>query len=379
MMDENVSNFKLEYRISNNSNRELLVKTQGGLNYIIRKSKQLTHPDNQHRRVWIKLSNVKFDDLWLEPKDARTRFDAKLLELLKIEASRIHGDNALSYKKFSHDISVVIDLTGNLADEREIIHSDILGISLFADEGQVGMAPMTSPDFTLAELFDAGKDAREDQPNGGLHYFIYLNDPFSVRQPIYTNVMGKAVQVPVVQNPTKPGGLYVGLSYGNSPPHKAYYSFDRLTKEDLDFLGLFQTKELCSAMAGNTDRVISAENKVKDNFKVINGLQSERANLEGLLEKSSLSVAKLGEELTQVRAEHRQEVQQIKNDHRMELLKQYMSQEALKARSDIKDSVTKANTDLEKKRSNANNWGEIAKAITAISSIVVTGYKLYTS
>jgi len=378
-MDTNVSNFKLEYRISNNSNKELVVKTQGGLNYIIRKAKQLTHPDNQHRRVWIKLSGVKFDDLWLDPKSARTRFDAKLLANLKVEQERIGKEGALSYKKFSHDMQFVIDLTGDLADEQEIIHSDILGISLFADSGQAGVAPITSPDFTLEQLFEAGRDAREDQPEGGLHYFVHINDPLSTRQPVYTNVMGKAVQVPVVQDPTKPGGLYVGLSYGNSPPHKAYYSFDQLTKDDLDFLGLFQTKELCSVMAGNTERTITAENKVKNNSKVIDALQGEKLKLEDLLEKTSQSVAKLGEELSQVRADHRLEVQQIKNDHRMELLKQAVSQDASKARSDIKDSVHKANMELDKKRSNANNWGEIAKAIGAIGSIVVTGYKLYTS
>lgn len=377
-MESNISNFKLEYRISNNSNNELVVKTQGGLNYIIRKAGEYAHPNSQSRKVFIKITGVKFKDLWLDPKNARTRFDMKVLELLKIEADKVKTLDEMSYNKFSHNLSVVVTLSTSLADENDIIHSDILGISLYSDKEAARVSPICSPEFTLNQLLDGGKDVRSNQPNGGLHYFVYLNDPLSKMRPLYTNVMGKAIQVPIVNEPAKPGGLYIGFQNSNLLPQTIYYTFDELGKDELDSLGLFQTREEC-ALGGNTERALSAENKLKSNYKVIENLQGDKAKLEDLLIKSEQSVAKLGNELLQAKAEHRQEIIQMKNDHKMDLLKNQMSQEALKASGVIKETVAKANMELDKKRNNANNFGEVAKAVGAIASIVATGYKLYTS
>lgn len=377
-MENNISNFQLEYRISNNSNKELIVKTQGGLNYIVRKSKALVHPDNQHRRVFIKITNAKFDDLWLDPKCARTAFDRKVMEELKEEANRIGTASDFSYRSFSHTMSVTIRLTSDLSDENGIIHSDILGASMFSSEEQANVAPITSPEFTLEQLFDVSTEARDDQPKGGLHYFIYINDPLSVQQPIYTNVMGKATQVPSVQEKDKPAGLYVGLSYGNVPPKKLYYSFDRLEKADLDMLGLFKTREECE-LGGNTARALSAEAKLKDNIKAVEKLQSSYSNVVELLDKAEQSVAKLGMDLVQTKADHRIEITQLKNDHRMELMSHQFNQNALKAKSDIKDSIVKANQELDKKRNSTISWVEVVKAVGVVSTTLLTGYKLLTS
>jgi len=377
-MDNSVSNFKLEYRISNNSNSELIVKTQGGLNYIIRKSKQLVHPDSQHRRVFIKLLGVKFDDLWLEPKSARTKFDRLVLEELKKEASRINTADDFSYRTFSHDMNVCIRLTSDLADENGIIHSDILSVSMFSSQEQANVAPITSPEFTLEELFEAATEAREGHPPSGLHYFIYLNDPMSTRRPIWTNVMGKAVQVPVTHDTSKPAGLYVGLSYSNTPPHAQYYSFDRLEKADLDFLGLFTTREEC-ALGGNTERALSAEGKLKDNLKDMGKLREDYSTVVDLLDKANFNVAKLGMDLTQLKADHRSEVQQLKQDHRLELTNQQFAQNALKVKGDIKDTITKANMELDKKRTSTTSWVEVVKATGVVVTTLLTGYKLLTS
>lgn len=377
-MENNVSNFQLDYRISNNSNTELIVKTQGGLNYIVRKSRALVHPDNQHRRVFIKVSNVKFDDLWLDPKCARTAFDRKVMEELKKESDRINTASDYAYRTFSHDMTATIRLTQDLADENGIIHSDILGVSMFSSEEQANVAPISSPEFTLEQLFNVEIEARDGQPKGGLHYFIYLNDPLNTQQPIYTNVMGKAVQVPSVQEKNNPAGLYVGLSYGIAPPKKLYYSFDQLSKADLDMLGLFKTREECE-LGGNTARALSAEAKLKDNIKAVEKLQNSYSTVVDFLDKAEQSVAKLGMELTQAKADHRIEINQLKNDHRMELMSQHFNQNALKAKSDIKDSIVKANLELDKKRNSAISWVEVVKAVGVVSTTLLTGYKLLTS
>lgn len=377
-METPISCFRLEYRISNNSNTALIVKTQGGVNYIIRKNKQLVHPDNQHRRVHVKLSNVRFDDLWLDPGKARTAFDRKLFDELRKEANRIGTADDYQYRTFSHDLSVVVPLSSSLADENDIIHSDVLGITLFSSEDQANVAPITSPEFTLEQLFNIDTEARKDQVEGGLHYFIYLNDPARTQNPIWTNVMGQAKRVPVLGDTNKPAGLYVGLAYGNNPPDSAYYSFDRLTKADLDILGLFKTRDECE-MGGNTERALQAEGKLKNNLKDMERLQNNYSSVTELLEKAELRVAELGTELSQLKADHRLEIRQLKEDQRMELMRQQFDHSTLKAKHDIKESIVKANVELDKKRSNSVSWVEVMKAAGVLSTTLLTGYKLLTT
>lgn len=378
-MTNQVSSFKLDYRISNYSSHELVVKTQGGLNYIIRKQQHLVAPNKTSRQVCVKLSGVNHDDLWFDKKYTRTNFDKALIAALEEEMEKYKKGNLyITTGNYIQDIFVTVGLTIDLGDEYGIIHSDILGISLFKDIDQANVAPVSSPGFVLERLFEMAQCNNVALPKGGLHYLIYINDPQSRLNPLWTNVMGKAVQVPTVADDSKPGGLYVGLRYSNLEPQELYYTFEELTAKQLDEIGMFSSREACTA-GGNTERAISAEKKLANNIKAMDNLISDREKLEEALEKSESNVAKLAEELSQATVDWRLKEQQLKNDHRMELFKEKMSMDILKAQGSVKDLVTKANQDLDKKRSTANNWGEIAKAATALGTLFVGVYKLYTS
>ncbi|MNM40520.1 hypothetical protein D3C81_513210 [compost metagenome] len=374
-MDNEVSGFRLEYRISNMSNSEMVVKTQGGLNYIIRKSKALVHTPK--RTIYVKLPQARFSDLWLDTTSARSQFDQRLLQELEKERQRYQENNDLLFNNFSYDLTVCIQLTESLAEpETDVIHSDILGLTLFPTGESAGISALNTTDYTLQQLFAEAME--EQQPAGGLHYFIYLNDPLSIEQPLYVNVMGKAIQVPVVKDTSKAGGLYIGLNHGNATPHQLYYSFDKMDKDTLTYVGLFRTKAEAS-MGGNTERYLAAENKIKENNKLILSLQADYEKVVDQLSESQCRIAELGTELTHCKASHKHELQQVKNQHILEMSRLQITNELTKGRGEIDKMITKANTDFTKQRSTANNWGEIAKAVGAIAGVVITGYKLCTS
>lgn len=377
-MDKSISSFKLEYQISNYSNDELIVKTQGGLNYIIRRQERMVSRNYVSREVTIKISGVKVDDFWLDDRLAQTAFDKALLKDLAESIEKHRNNNRMLADVFTSDFYVKIFLSGSLADENEVIHSDILGISLYNSMEAANIAPLNSHGFVLQELFEQAHEFAMEKPRGGLHYFIYLNDPLSKLNPIYTNVMGKAVRVPVVQDISRPAGLYVGLQYGSNEPQELYFTCDELTKESLGKHGLFETMEEC-AMGGNTERALIAEKKLVDNSKAMGGLLKDKTSLEDSLRKTQAEVNSLAEELRLATTNHRNETDKLKHQQAMALYLRDINATATTAQSQIKDSVTKANQDIEKKRNSANSWGEIAKAVAAVTTCAVTVYKLYTS
>lgn len=377
-MNNSISSFKLEYHISNYSNDELIVKTQGGLNYIIRRQERMVSRNYVSREVMIKISDVKVDDFWLDNRFAQTAFDKALLKELGESIERHRTNNRLLADVFTSEFHVKIFLSGDLADENEVIHSDILGISLYNSMEAANIAPLNSHGFVLQELFEQAHEHAMEKPKGGLHYFVYLNDPLSKLNPIYTNVMGKAVRVPVVHDISRPAGLYVGLQYASIEPQELYFTCEELTKESLGKHGLFETMEEC-AMGGNTERAIIAEKKLADNSKAMGGLLKDRTTLEESLRKSQAEVNGLAEELRQATANHRNETERLKSQQAMALYLRDMTATAASAHNQIKDTVIKANQDIEKKRNSANSWGEIAKAVAAVTTCAVTVYKLYTS
>lgn len=379
MTSSGISGFKLDYRISNHSNKDLIVKTRGGMNYVVRKSRNFISPGGARRIVFIKMVGVHLSSFWFNEDLCRNEMDKLIVSQVKGEIERRGKQVSLISSEFQQEISMQIDLTDSLADVNGAIQSEILGLNLYPSADQADLEPSGSPEFSLGELLESAKELQEERADKALYYFSYLNDPKNVLEPLYVNLMGKPSELPISKDPDTPGGLYIGLAVGNSPPDLLYYSFDRLTKEMLFSLGIFKTMEECSQTAGNTDRVITAENKLKERGKEVNTLQSENKVLKESLTKSDSSVAKLAEELMQVKAEHRHEIQQLKNDHRLESMKNQMGQELQKAQGAIKETVSRANMELDRKRSTANNWGEIAKAVAAIATIVVTGYKLYSS
>ena len=378
-MDTEVNSFKLNYRVINRSSEELVVKAKGGLGYIIRRSKEPSYSSQQ--QVHVTLPQIIIANLLVDENAALTRFDRKLLKAIRLERDRLKDCEGNFADLFSQEINVLIALTSPLVEKNNAIHSEILGISLYRGAENAAQPALNTPTFTLHELC-ATVLGDQPLPEGGLHHFIYINDPRRESGPFYTNVMGKAIEVPAVYDETREPGLYTGVMYGNIPPDVLFYRFSGLDAKIVESLGLFLSKSACEH-GGNTERAQIAESKVKDITKEVGRLKDQATGLADLLTKSEVVNSRLAKDLTQSRQDHKTEVAQVKHEHRLEMsqLKHHtkVSGDIFKYESRIKDTVNKASLELVKQKGSANNWGEFAKAVGAISGIAFTGYKLFTS
>jgi len=367
--------FFLEYQIANRSNREMVVKTRGGLNYIIRRSKNLVHRED--RRVYVKLSNARLDGLLLDSRVARTPFDKLLLERIE-EARKKAIDASLLNSGFAQDISTSIELDASLRDpETDAITSDILGISLFPNEDGIDVPALGTPDYTLRELFDDAIEASGSRSS--LKYSVFVNDPANQQKTYYVNVMGKAMAVPVERSLSEASGVYVGVRIGENLPNTLFYSFDTLDASTMGMIGLYSSKVDALQGGGNTERCVAAEAKLKELSAANQKLAVDYERLNGFFLDKEEQVLELGSELAQIKQVHKQEIYHLKQSHQQELQKLQTGFEMTKVRNEMDKMLVKANTDFIRQRNSVNNWGEIAKAVGAIAGVVATGYKLYTS
>lgn len=378
-MENDISAFKLTYRIVNRSSQELVVRAKGGLGYIIRRAKEPSY--SEQRQVHVTLPQVIMANLLIDENAALTLFDKKLLKAIRVDRDRIKESDTVFFDMFSQDINVIIALTSSLVEKNDAIHSEILGITLYNGAENANQPALNTPSFTLQEL--AGTILGETAlPKGGLHQFIYVNDPRRQCNPMYANVMGRAVEVPVVYDEGIQPGLYIGILHGNETPQTLYYTFEGLDTKLMEAKGLYSTKAACES-GGNTERALTAENKAKDFSKELVKAKDHATGLQELLQKSETVNSRLGKDLAQSRQDHKTEVAQLKHEHRLEIsqLKHQtkVSGDIFKYETRIKDTVAKANMEFVKHKSSVNNWGEFAKAVGAIAGVAFTGYKLFTS
>jgi hypothetical protein len=378
-METEISSFKLNYRIVNRSSQEMVVRAKGGLGYIIRRAKEPSY--SEQRQVHVHIPQVVMANLLIDENAALTLFDKQLLRGIRKDRDRLKDSDTGFFDMFSQDINVVIALTSSLVEKNDAIHSEILGITLYNGMENANQPSLNTPPFTLQELCKATL-GDQPLPKGGLHYFVYVNDPRRESDPLYTNLKGRAVEIPVVYDDEKQPGLYTGLMYGNESPVILYYTFEGLDAKIVESLGLFRSKTACEN-GGNTERALNAENRVKDLGKEIGKLKEQNTDLQDLLDKSEGANGRLTKDLAQARLDHKTEVVQLKHEHRVEMsqLKHQtkVSGDIFKYESRIKDTVNKASLELVKQKGSANNWGEFGKAMGAVAGIAFTGYKLFTS
>lgn len=369
--------FRLTYDITNMSSKQIIVKAKGGLSYLIRKPLEASwYPGAM---IDIKFDRLYVGDFSFDKSAARSKFDRLLIDKIQAHLSFVSSKESHVDIRQYHDFGVTIKLNRDVVEdlEGEPIHSDILGITLYNREENTGdLYPLNTPDYTLNDLMKWGI-GESDEP-GGLHYYVYLNDPLSVQNPLYTNVMGKAVMVPTVREMNKDHGLYVGLAYGNSLPKKLFYTFDHLCDETLGFLGIFKTKAECE-MGGNTERAMTAEKKVVELNKQLSSANNEISKLKDLVDENVRKSVELGIELTHLKSAHRLELMQARNERQLEVNRLQINNDATKVRSEMDKTLSKANLEFTRQRASANNWGEVAKAVGAIATVFAAGYKLCTS
>lgn len=374
-MDPEVNSFRLNYRIENRTNEEIIVRAKGGLGYIIRRSKEPTY--NKRRRIHVQIPSVILENLLIDEVSALTLFDKELLKNIARERDRIKVRDTFEYNTFTHDINVSILLMAELVEKNDAIHSEILGITLYVGGGNANQPSLNTPSFTVRELCEISL-GDQPPPEGGLHYFIYLNDPRRVRSTLYANILGKATEIPVVTDHVRLPGLYIGVMYGKESQVTPYYTLDSLDKKTLESLGLFETRTDCE-LGGNTERALTAENRARDALKELSKAKLEIVDLGEQLTKADEAHGRLTKELSTARYDHKNEITMLKHEFKMEINQLKYQGEMFKYETRMKDTANKANMDFIKQKSSVNNWGELAKAVGAVATVAFTGYKLFTS
>lgn len=378
-MDASINTFRLNYRIENRSNEEMIIKARGGLGYIIRRQKEPTF--RPRRVIHVHIPTVILDNLLIDPKEAFSLFDKELLKKISAERDRIKVKDSFQYEVFSHDINVTISLTTDLVEKNDAIHSEILGITLYASGKHVNQPGINTPSFTIQELCEITL-GDQPAPEGGLHCCIYLNDPKCEIGILYTNILGKAVVIPTVSDLIRDPGLYIGVMYGKDSQVTPYYTLDSLDKKTLEALGIFKNKAECEE-GSNTERTLAAENKAKETGKELGKAKIDLLDLREQVVKLNDSTTRLTKELAQAKHEHKTEVTMLKHEFKLELSQvkhtAKMTGEMFKYETRMKDTANKANMDFIKQKSSVNNWGEFAKAVGSVATVAFTGYKLFTS
>lgn len=377
-MEMEHGSFKLNYRIVNKTRHELIVRAKGGLGYIIRKCKEANF--SADRTIYVEMTSVYFNNLIIDEKAALTLFDKRLLKEIKLEVERIRNANNCTPDVFPHNVMVSIKLGDHLVERNDAIHSEILGITLYPNAEHADAPAMNTPGYVLKELLETKAEGMET-PKGGLHCFIHVNDVRRVSNPYFMNIMGQALEVPIVNDPDRESGIYIGMVYGNEIPHTVFYTFEGMDKSTRESVGLFLTKAECE-LNGNTERLLKAERKVVDHTKEIHRLVESSQTLQQLLDKSTENNVELNKTLSQVRLDNKAEMNVLKHEHWVELsqLKHQskMTGDIFKFETRVKDTVSKANMDFVKQRSSVNTWGEFTKAFGAIAGLAFTGYQLFT-
>jgi predicted RNase H-like nuclease (RuvC/YqgF family) len=204
-----------------------------------------------------------------------------------------------------------------------------------------------------------------------MYYVVYVNDPHRVTKPFYTNLGGKAIEIPVAYETGQQSGLYIGLKNSNSPQESQCYRFDELNDKLLDSIGIFKSKQ--SALeSGNTERYLNSETRNKEMQKENGRLKETNELLATNLQKTEERATRLTLDLSQLKSEHSIEIKGIKSHEKI-------SFDIFKHESRVKDTINKANMDYVKQRSEQNNWTDLAKAVGTLAGIAFTGYKLLSS
>jgi len=378
-MATELNSFQLKYRVTNISNKEIIVKVKGGLSYIVQRGQEATYISEQ--QIHVVIENVYLDNLMIDVNAALTKLDKSILAEMSKEQERLRKSNSDYHIRMPVTLQVQLDLHQGMVERNNAIHSELLGITLYLGSSNMDQPCLNTPAFTMQELFENPGD-ESIQGKAALHYFVYINDPNRVSKPLYTNIMGKSTEVPIDYDANKQPGLYVGISRGIEPRGTQYYAFGELDDQKLTHLGLFKTKAECDA-GGNTERFLTAESKNRELNKDINSMRTQIENLSETLAKSESNVFRLTNDMTKLKDEHKIELNTIKLEHRIEAntLKHSgkMASDLFKFETRIKDTVNKANTELVKQKGAQNSWGDFAKAVGTLAGVAITGYKLLTA
>lgn len=359
-----ISNFNLSYEVCNQSNEMLVIKMKGGLSYLVRKTAEPTYRNTTY--VIARLEKINLEDLKILPESALTKLDKKILEQLKEQQERLTSASNY-YPTMSYSLMARVDLGSQLVEGDEAIHSEMLGITLYIGEGGINKPALNTPEHTIGRLLD------KNIQNGSLSTNIYLNDPKKVLGTLYTNVLGRGREIPVIRNTDNTPGLYISYSNNNLPDNK-YYTIAELTESKLTELGVFLTKHECEK-GGNTERFLEAEKFGNETKKKLDLTFDKLRATENNLKRAEDTVSKLNVDLTQ-----------LKHEHKLEIANMKINNSTIKGAFDLykyeakfKEMLHKSQTETLKTKNESSNWTDIAKSFATVAGVAFTGYQIFSS
>lgn len=361
---ENVYNsFSLSYNVDNQSNEVMVIKLKGGLSYLVRKSKEPTY--STARLLTVRLNSIYLKDLKIDTTMALTSLDKAILEKMKEEQNRLTDDKDVFYGYFTNNIFLTVSLTQELVEADDGIHSEMLGVTFYIGADSLNKPALNTPSHTIKQIVSRNLIKDSLQAN------VYLNDPKKTFQTLYTNVLGVSREVPVIYNPDETPGLYITFS-NNNIPSSQFYTFSELDKGKLETLGFFSSKSECDK-GGNTDRYLTAENRIKDLNKTVDSLKDKLSIAEANFNRSEITNSKLNTELLQQKHEHKLEIANLK----IGTSQAKFSLEAVKYEAKFKEMVSKSQIDFLKQKSSTGGWVDAASALATVAGIGFTGYRLF--
>lgn len=370
--------FKIEREIVNNSaSLDLVVIHKGGLRYIIPKKKEANFDKDQF--IVISFTNLMIREIEVDPSQALTRLDKEILEKLQTKLNELRNQPN-HYPDFPVRVDISVKLMAHQANDRGAIHSEMMGLTFYSGRGNIDKAPMNVPSSSLA---DALNQVHNNNMRTSVSYCAYVVDPQVTQKPFYVNVMGRATEVPVAVDEQATPGLYIGISIGDRPLETAFYSFDNLSKDRLEGLGVFSSK--AEAMAnGNTERYLEAEKTVSELTKVLANKNKLLEDTTGRLEQSEKQVEKLDNHITHLKQSHSFEVVKLKQDikaaqdkHARDDYSNKERMDRLKDDANQRESRYKHTIDQMKQKSRMSFVVEMLKGLGAISGLIFAGIRLF--
>lgn len=385
-MSFSVGGFKLDYQIINESNTDMVIKYTGGLGYILEKRKDLQFSTSWE--IVVKLSGVRLDNLLIDPSSALTPLDEEILKGLKEHAEKIAGDkDGYYFKTNSENIFIRIQMSPDKAQSfadkySDGIHSELLGFTLYNGREHLHKPCMSSPAYVMTQLCNQGKE-RSEVPDA-LHTYLFINDPYYVYRPLFTNLLGGVKEIPTLREKGRNAGLYVGISNNVNLQRNLFYTFGDLeaNPKSLEELGIFLQRSDCE-QGGNTERYITAENRSKELGKELGQVKDKLFSATNSLATMEATNSKLTNEISTLKNEHKAEIHQLKFTMTTEL-NQLKHQTQLiqtmgKYEDRVKETINKGNIESLKNKAAYNWWGDLAKAVNVLAGVGFTGYKLLTS
>lgn len=352
--------FSFKYELINDSKENCITAVfKGGLRYTVPHSRRSDYCDDR-THLKVSLESVHLDRLGIFVDEALTPLDERILTYLK-NAKRLIENEPYYNKDNAVRLGVEVDLVElfrNSADNT--VHSELLGVTWYIGEPRLRVRAKNSMKrLTEQEMVRAFNHC-------GMSMNIFLVDPERITNPLYVNVLGKSVQVPIAdfeEIDCATPGLFITRGDHKNIPENESYTLDELKNTKLlERLGVFLTKAESDAN-GNTERVIQAEKKAKDLSRNLEESDKQLKEARDKLRKADKEIEDLQKSIVEVKSDYKNDVRELKNE---------LKQAAREAKLDSKKSEYKF--EQSKSKNEILAWSDILKAgVNLVGSVAGLG------